>query len=275
MLLLRWVALLAVLCISIAVVSGVAAALPDGGQLAVVAGGQIYWVDVLSGRAMLLTPQGREFSLAYGPIQWSPDGSKLGFQVASITHSGVGFIDFPTLQRTRVAGTFEENARDFAWSPDSRMIAFIRENRAQAISEIWVLSLDTYSPTLLSDEAGYRLVWSPDGSMVGYILLSGDSFRLISVNTRDIQTVDIDHASEWSNPNLRLIQANLWDPQVASEMSGGVSLSSDGRRIASICNSDYQRLSASICVMGVDGTGLREIIRFPAWNMPDEVAWRP
>jgi dipeptidyl-peptidase-4 len=110
--------------------------LPDGQTLLVPHGGDVYTVDVRSGavRAVVSTPEEEEFATA------SPDGRRVAFvrandlwvvELASGRESRLTRGGSETLLNGRLDWVYEEElasrtGQAFAWSPDSRKLAYLQ-----------------------------------------------------------------------------------------------------------------------------------------------------
>ena len=160
---------------------------PDGSKIAFLCNrdgdGQVCVKDLKSGQETQLT----EFSYSAngwrsprGPLQWSPDGSKIMFTRFYFESSGGHVIDYIDLWVVDSDGS--KNAEpfvgqdgsyaiitEFAWSPDGSKIAAVHTDDVEdwCCFDVWIFYLDGTDPpsrNLTSDrDQGYAsLDWSPN-----------------------------------------------------------------------------------------------------------------
>jgi dipeptidyl aminopeptidase/acylaminoacyl peptidase len=102
----------------------------------------------------------------------SPDGSRVAYIVD-------GFVSVATIaDGTSHAITTEQkmSARDLAWSPDNRRLAWLTDLPGDAPSaELWSASVDGADPEKLADLKGYAQnpQYSPNGSKVALLYMEG------------------------------------------------------------------------------------------------------
>lgn len=84
----------------------------------------------------------------------------------------------------RALGTIGEPAiyTFLKYSPDLSMIATVRIDLREELSDIWILDAGTGQPTQLTHSEARQFVqtpvWSPDGSEIAYVALRGSSFGI-------------------------------------------------------------------------------------------------
>jgi Tol biopolymer transport system component len=237
---------------------------PDGAQIVFASdrnGGGIYLmrVDGTHLRLLLAKPLEDDFAVSAGPV-WSPDGSHI---VVGFTRHNEARGDLYVLQ---VAGTtpptvIHEPAAildSFAWSPDSKQIAFATGYLEDSLGgSIYLMHADGTARQLLRSfdaPTPYDLAWSPDGR---HILYTGGQ-DLFTDNTRDIYVMGADGAA----------------PQQLTNNAGfnfGAAWSPDGRYIA-FSSSRLRTGQSSLFVMNADGSEQTPMVgsiagdSSPAWH---------
>ena len=98
---------------------------PKADRVAFLKAGQI-WIAPLSGAErvdMLFHPR---FGVAAADLEWSPDGSKLGFVSDRGNHSFIAVYNFASKSLAYLDPSVDRD-HNLVWSPDGRQIAFIRD----------------------------------------------------------------------------------------------------------------------------------------------------
>ncbi|MCL5278497.1 MAG: protein kinase, partial [Planctomycetes bacterium] len=128
--------------------------------------------------------------------QWSPDGKKLVFSLGVQGYSGVALFD-PT---TKEMDLLIVPGKDPCWSPDGKLIAFVRDcqalrleelttaerrsqDRPRADEEVWVMNSDGTEPRRLTP-GGYPS-WGRDSTCVYYQSRVDNTFNSISIIDQD------------------------------------------------------------------------------------------
>jgi Tol biopolymer transport system component len=189
------------LCGAVAVVRGVAEALPDGGQLAFVWAGHLRLLDSRSG--LVLDLNSRVPEVIIDGLQWSPDGSRIAFIVP--TTIDIGILELPALHFRNLTDTQNYNEWTFVWSPDSREIAYTRRLGNSSPTDVYRKTIDGQELHLFSSNRMIDdLIWSPDSTMLGsrYIMTSGVRYQLIALDGSGGYEVSEDAVPDWLRLDL-------------------------------------------------------------------------
>jgi Tol biopolymer transport system component len=207
--------------------------------------------------------------LTSGPLDigptWSLDGTKLAYwarsgqgEPASLVvmdadgHHSVTVTSGVTLQgHDSLVGNL---IGDIAWSPDSRRLLF-----SSFFNGSWTLflaSADRYGATPIGDPTlrGTHPAWSPDGKTIAF---GGGAYDL----DRGVYLMNEDGSGARRLTTVSGVGGKVFTPV----------WSPDGQRIAFTAGGGY---TASISVIGADGTHERAIAADPSWdeNLP---SWSP
>ncbi len=200
---------------------------PDGGQVAYLSdasGEYEIWVrpQMGDGEARRVTSDG---SIWRFPPRWSPDGTRLAFgdkrQRLNIVDVGNG--------RVTVADASDRNdITDYAWSPDSRFVAYVKNNEA-SFSSIWIYALEDGETRQVTGDMtdDSNPVFDPDGRYL-YFLSSRDQdleFSSIEFNYMVTDSLRV-YAAQ-----LNADQPALWRPK--SDEAGADADGEDGAGEAS------------------------------------------
>jgi TolB protein len=235
-----------------------------------------------------------------GEPAWSADGARLAFDDAPFTGGMCGYcsgnVVIADAKGRRPAGIPGDNGGSTgdtspAWSPSGTQIAVSNAFNGG----VFAVALDGGTRTRLAPDAAAAPAWSPDGTQVAYVSSFGGG---------DVQAVD----ATGGNPHALLPGSKLktlalaWSPdgsQLALRTRSGVFVApADGsaapRRVTAVAGAaDHPRLTFSpdggrlaftasagtthpysaIFVVGVDGSGLRQLTRGPFDSF--DPAWRP
>jgi hypothetical protein len=135
-----------------------------------------------------------------------------------------------------------------AWSPDGRLIAWLKQTGPSSARDVWVMNSDGTAQRRFTNDGGSKstLKWSPDSSR----LLYSQSTSRSEVRVLDVATATV----------RSLTQAGSWELSPA--------WSPDGTEIALVSGS-------RLVVADADGTGRREVpttaqVDSPAWSQDGE-----
>ncbi len=257
-------------------------------------------VLVSSAAAQRQSTSARIYVLDFSP-NWSPDGKRIVFARARgqvdpstgrccLLNSSTFHVmsaDGRSLRRIRGDLDF-----DPAWSPNGKLIAFLRRGAPALRNRLFVMRLDGSGARAVrgvSLGAGAP-AWSPSGKEIAFwrpgsggnrgaiyaVRPDGSGLRRI--------VADVDHGASWSRDGKRLLFTRALDVYVAGADGSNVrrltraspdsyyepTWSPDGRRIV------FRSELGGLYVMRADGTGIRRITRTPSQARPDlSPAWSP
>lgn len=212
---------------------------PDGKQLAVECtekptdrdgNGQICVLNVDgSGMQRVVPPQ------LYGqtPV-WSPDGRWIAFrgQASSMDQPIVGlYLVSPDGSQQRTVLSDFDVSGSFAWSPDSRQIAYVHGQQSPTLTVVDIA--DSNTRDLTTDYIGPSTpIWSPDGRQ---LLLVSSRIDVVNADGSGMRTV--------VSPEYNVFSA-IWSP--------------DGQAIAYTYGVSADR--ARLDVVGIDGSTPRMLV---------------
>jgi Tol biopolymer transport system component len=188
-----------------------------------------------------------------GHPSWSPDGSRLAFELHTQDGPETGSTDIYVIdadgtkpQRLTADGT--SSSPD--WSPDGSRIAYVHATRG-GNSDIHVMEADGSNPVRLTTDPALDLgpAWSPDGSRI--------AFQSNRDGNPEIFVMNVDGTAQGP-----LTQGGSFD--------GAPAWSPDGSRIAFASD----RGGPGIFVMSSEGTGTRRLTHEPVVG-PLDPAWSP
>lgn len=163
---------------------------PDGEELVYVDRGGL-WVAGTDGRdaRRLVAHDQREGFIVSSA--WSPDGTQIAFERAGGAYGEVGVIWLTNVDgsEARPLTAVDETAREPAWSPDRRRIAYACHSKASGELELCVMNADgsdrhaiTRTGTSGSVESP---TWSPDGTRIAYAVSGAGNEHQIFVIDAD------------------------------------------------------------------------------------------
>jgi Tol biopolymer transport system component len=171
---------------------------------------------------------------------WSPDGTKLAFDVQSQSQGGDTEIYAATVygsngsNLSRLTNTAGWNFLP-AWSPDGSRIAYVHTSGPN--HDIWLMNADGSNPVRLTHGPDLDLnpTWSPDGSKLAFESNRTGSPEIYVMNA------DGSHVSRLTN---------------TPGFDGSPAWSPDGRQIAFVSDRD----GPGIYVMQSDGSDVRKVV---------------
>jgi Tol biopolymer transport system component len=146
---------------------------PDRRSLAFVRQPEVFVVNVDGSGLRRIWSQGR----TWGPIDWSPDGSKIVFATFGSLDTGIFVMNRDGSELTRLID--HESAGpgcgggDYCgvlsptWSPDGQQIAFDSWGGYGGFGSLVITSVDGTQRRSLS-ASGYSPAWSPDGTKITF-----------------------------------------------------------------------------------------------------------
>ena len=184
---------------------------------------------------------------------WSPDGTKLAFDVQSQSENGDTEIYVATIYGSNGSNLSKLTTTpgwNFlpAWSPDGSRIAYVHNSGPN--HDIWLMNADGSNPIRLTHDPNFDLdpTWSPDGSKL--------AFESNRTGSPEIYVMDADgsHVSRLTN---------------TPGFDGSPAWSPDGRQIAFVSDRD----GPGIYVMSSDGSDVRKVVE--SEQLPAEPEWSP
>ena len=152
---------------------------PDGTKVAVVSGYQLFVVNLSTGTRTQLTHGGALEGQNWAPA-WSPNGQYIAFTSDRANVQNIWLMPAGGGSAQKV--TYDGNASNATWSPDSQRIAY--DFRAPgAVPEIYYSQAFSTNVTVkvsTTDGAYHTLpTWAPDGSGIAYTASSANGPHLM------------------------------------------------------------------------------------------------
>jgi Tol biopolymer transport system component len=179
---------------------------------------------------------------------WSPDGSRLAFDVQDDADTEIYVVDADGSNLLRLTSTAGWNFMP-AWSPDGSKIAYVHASSSN--HDIWIMDADGSNPVRLTHDADFDLhpTWSPDGRNL--------AFESNRSGSPEIYVMDI----KGSNVSM-LTNTPGFD--------GSPEWAPDGRGIAFVS----EREGPGIYLLDVGGGGVRKVASGERVG-PMEPEWSP
>ncbi|HEV8470647.1 MAG TPA: S9 family peptidase [Candidatus Limnocylindria bacterium] len=177
----------------------------------------------------------------WGGIDLSPDGSEVAF---SWNRSGTFEVYSVPLEGERIFQLTDAGERSVwpRWSPDARMLAFLRDSGGNECFDIWLVDRDGEHERKLTNEPGVMhrdIAWSPDGTKLAYTANAagkGFAVHIVDATTGDTRALT-DGARDDFQPR--------WSP--------------DGQRLAYWSRRESTRTNADLFVVPASGGEARRL----------------
>ena len=206
---------------------------PDGSQIAVAPGNDLYVVEVRSGER-------RTISLGPGAVDaaaWSPDGTRIAFGQGNRLRTVA-----PDGSEPRTLAAVPGPVSDVSWSPDGTMLVVSARDGLHVMNAdgAFVGAVTVSSPR----EAPGTASWSPDGRSIAYLTTphSASGYRA------DVWVVGPDGKS----PRL------VWRAPCCHSGASGPSWSPDGRSLA-VTVQTHEGASGTLAIVDLEGTDVRQV----------------
>ena len=126
----------------------------------------------------------------WGGIDLSPDGSEVAF---SWNRSGTFEVYSAPLEGERIFQLTDAKERSVwpRWSPDARMLAFLRDSGGNERFDIWLVDRDGERERNLTNEPDVMhrdIAWSPDGTKLAYTANAAGLEKAFAVHVVDVTT---------------------------------------------------------------------------------------
>ncbi len=154
---------------------------PDGKKVAVIAHGEIFAASAKDGGP---AQQVTDASGIQGDLYWAPDSRRIAYAAQRGLDSHLAVYDFG-LRRERVLTSGEHFDSSPSWSPDGKMVAYVRDRR-----ELRVITLNESGDpqkdavAFAGQIAGFQNsppAWSPDSHWLAFGVTDPKSFRNVWV----------------------------------------------------------------------------------------------
>jgi Tol biopolymer transport system component len=182
---------------------------------------------------------------------WSPDGTKLAFDVQVQSEGGDTEIYAVNADGSNLSKLTSTAGWNFlpAWSPDGSRIAYVHTSGYN--HDIWVMDADGSNPVRLTHDPDLDLnpTWSPDGGKL--------AFESNRTGSPEIYVMNADGSRVSRQTN-------------SPGFDGSPAWSPDGRRIAFVSDRD----GPGIYLMESDGSDVRKLVESEQVG-PAEPAWSP
>lgn len=236
---------------------------PKGDLVAIRNMDDLYVISMVTGQATVLTGN---TNIDPGPAQFSPDGTLVAFE-ADVPggRERLFVVNVDGTGLTELSSALEEVHRP-VWHPTQDKILFEGLISSEGFG-LYVASLDgTIEKLPIVPRYGVpRPAWSPDGSMIGYIVrfsVLGSSGEIVQKNSLHVATadgnVDVELVSPPDEPDAELqLHEITWAPDSRHLAYTTVSEGRTDLFVLDICNG-----TSSLVVQGVD------FFSTPSWRPP-------
>jgi len=150
---------------------------------------EIYVVDETRAQTTLLEPP----THCVMSIEWSPDGSRLGWSMAEEEHWQITIYDLASRELSSLPSGQAEHLYP-TWSPDGAQIAYLKlraendvDDEQQQVCWIELATLHESCVTQVLTEHPSIPTWSPDGEWLAYYVEQQNNYRIDVVNVTEMQ----------------------------------------------------------------------------------------
>jgi len=175
------------------------------------------------------------------PAVWSADSKKLAF---GDKKQRLQFVDIDSGKVTGVDHSTRNDITDYSWSPDSKHIAYVKNDQAN-VANIWVYSLAEKKPVQLtsSDTQDANPVFDPKGR---YLYFTSNRDFNLSFGDRDDAALYMDSGRVYAG----LLQLDA--PALHRPKSDEVSMEEDGEEKNEDGGSDGEELDFGLVTAGFE-----------------------
>src|SRR3989441_3931601 len=177
----------------------------------------------------------------WGGIDLSPDGGEVAF---SWNRSGTFEVYSVPLEGERIFQLTDARERSVSprWSPDGRMLGFLRDAGGNERFDIWVVDRDGEHERNLTNEPGVmhrEIAWSPDGTKLAYAANAGG--KAFAVHIVDVATGAMHALTDGSRDDFQ----PRWSP--------------DGQMVVFSSRRDSTRTNSDLFVVPASGGEARRL----------------
>jgi len=218
----------------------------------------IYSINSDGSAQQLITPRGRVTPAS--SFSWSPDGKQIAYARGPEFHGQIIVLDVDGSGAKRLT-TGRLGSANPAFSPDGRLIAFNREDKAD-YRQIWVMNADGSQKRKLTRSRQFNESpdWSPDGSKIVFE-------RYYRGSRMELWTMDPDGGNKH-----RIARVRTYTTADGTWWCACADWSPDGTKIA--YEAITEKRKPSLYVMNADGTN-RIRLTFRSSTREENPDWSP